>query len=227
MRKILLSIAAALVATTMSAQNSLTIAVGETSDLKAIPVTMTQDLIDDCAGWEVYFQLPEALDQSETYEEDGETLYRNPNFNYDEDEEAYFIKGEALGKKQYPVEQFQASQNTKLFVSMMDGAKFKSQQGEAGTFTFNGSTLPDGDYEVKLTEGLYGFFSKDSGEPVTPTSAPFTIKDGQLIVGDPVAINEVSKAKANDGAIYDLQGRKVNAAAKGLYIQNGKKVYVK
>lgn len=227
MRKILLSIAAALVATTMSAQNSLTIEVGETSDLKAIPVTMTQDLTDDCAGWEVYFQLPELLDKSETYEEGGETLYRNPYFNYDEDEEAYFVKGECLGKKQNPQEQFNASQNTKLMVSMMDGTKFKATQGEAGTFTFDGSTLPDGDYEVKLDHGIYGFFSKDTGEDVTPTTAPFTIAGGKLIPGGAVAINEVAKAKVNDGAIYDLQGRKVNAVTKGLFIQNGKKVYVK
>ena len=29
------------------------------------------------------------------------------------------------------------------------------------------------------------------------------------------------------GAVYDLQGRKVNAAQKGVYIQNGKKVIIK
>jgi hypothetical protein len=30
-----------------------------------------------------------------------------------------------------------------------------------------------------------------------------------------------------DGSTYDLQGRKVNAAQKGVYIKNGKKVIIK
>jgi hypothetical protein len=35
------------------------------------------------------------------------------------------------------------------------------------------------------------------------------------------------KAAINDGNIYDLQGRQVKAAKKGLYIQNGHKVVIK
>ena len=31
----------------------------------------------------------------------------------------------------------------------------------------------------------------------------------------------------NDGKIYDLSGRRVTVPTKGLYIMNGKKVYVK
>ena len=34
--------------------------------------------------------------------------------------------------------------------------------------------------------------------------------------------------KVNDGAVYDLRGRKVEGALrKGIYIQNGKKIMVK
>ena len=44
----------------------------------------------------------------------------------------------------------------------------------------------------------------------------------------PVAIEEVETAATSaDNAIYDLAGRKVAAPAKGIYIQNGKKVLVK
>jgi len=40
-------------------------------------------------------------------------------------------------------------------------------------------------------------------------------------------IQNVNTVKANDGAIFDLQGRRVNKPAKGLYIIDGKKVMVK
>jgi hypothetical protein len=39
----------------------------------------------------------------------------------------------------------------------------------------------------------------------------------------PTAISTVKEAKAANAAIYDLQGRRVAKAARGLYIQNGKK----
>ena len=42
----------------------------------------------------------------------------------------------------------------------------------------------------------------------------------------PTAISEV-KAQMNTGAIYNLQGVRVEKAQKGIYIMNGKKVIVK
>ena len=42
----------------------------------------------------------------------------------------------------------------------------------------------------------------------------------------PVGIKTLTSDKEN-GAIYDLQGRRVATPAKGLYIVNGKKVMVK
>ena len=46
------------------------------------------------------------------------------------------------------------------------------------------------------------------------------------IDADPTAISEV-KAQENNGAIYNLQGVRVEKAQKGIYIMNGKKVIVK
>lgn len=46
------------------------------------------------------------------------------------------------------------------------------------------------------------------------------------VEGDATAINKI-QSKTEDGAIYNLQGVRVNAAKKGLYIQNGKKYIVK
>ena len=41
-----------------------------------------------------------------------------------------------------------------------------------------------------------------------------------------LAVSEVKTAKT-DGAIYDLSGRRVAKATKGLYIKDGKKFFVK
>ena len=51
-------------------------------------------------------------------------------------------------------------------------------------------------------------------------------EDGN-VEGDATGIQQVDAAQAQDGAIYNLQGVRVNAAKKGLYIQNGKKFIVK
>ncbi len=45
--------------------------------------------------------------------------------------------------------------------------------------------------------------------------------------GEVTGINAVNAAVQNGAAVYDLQGRRVNAATKGVYIINGKKVLVK
>ena len=58
-------------------------------------------------------------------------------------------------------------------------------------------------------------------------------KDGNEVKGFSIndietGINEVSKAEAQQGGImYDLQGRRVQKAVRGLYIQNGRKFMVK
>ena len=45
---------------------------------------------------------------------------------------------------------------------------------------------------------------------------------------DPAGIHEVASEKISDDSYYDLQGRRLNGQpAKGLYIRNGKKYYVK
>ena len=44
---------------------------------------------------------------------------------------------------------------------------------------------------------------------------------------DPSAVKDVKVANAESGAIYNLAGQRTNAAYKGVYIQNGKKVIIK
>lgn len=45
-----------------------------------------------------------------------------------------------------------------------------------------------------------------------------------LTASEATAINNINLQKESDKGIYDLSGRKVNKAAKGLHIQDGKKV---
>lgn len=53
-------------------------------------------------------------------------------------------------------------------------------------------------------------------------------EDGNVIEGEATAIQNIEKAaEQNNGAIYNLQGVRVQKAQKGLYIQNGKKIFVK
>ena len=40
-------------------------------------------------------------------------------------------------------------------------------------------------------------------------------------------ISSVSADRAASGVVYDLQGRRVSQPAKGVFIQNGKKIVVK
>ena len=60
-------------------------------------------------------------------------------------------------------------------------------------------------------------------EDVNPSKLSITI-DGQAIA---TGIDAIEMLNELNGNIYDLQGRKVNSAKKGIFIQNGKKVIVK
>lgn len=48
----------------------------------------------------------------------------------------------------------------------------------------------------------------------------------KVIMDKPTGIDAITTTET-DGAIYDLSGRRVEKAVKGIYIQNGKKIYVK
>ena len=47
-----------------------------------------------------------------------------------------------------------------------------------------------------------------------------------VIIGEATGIDTIENAELT-GELYDLQGRRVNNAQKGIYIQNGKKFVVK
>jgi len=127
-------------------------------------------------------------------------------------------------------------QNVSIALSTDEGATF----GTPKTICPRGSAysaavvLPDGTLGVYYEEnGVFGGytmrfvrFSLDwasNGKYKFTEDAPFyPIKST-----NGTSIENITDTTVNDGAIYDLQGRKVENPSKGIYIINGKKVLVK
>ena len=75
---------------------------------------------------------------------------------------------------------------------------------------------------IVLTSGAFDAYSASEGY-----TANFSNLFRIDVVADETGIEDVKGDGVNVEAIYDLQGRKVENPSKGLYIINGKKVYVK
>lgn len=108
-----------------------------------------------------------------------------------------------------------------------NGARFQ------GTFAPMPAGTMEGKYGVtpagKIQKGGANAWMKgyrayfDLPEDVNPSKLAITI-DGQTIA---TGIDAVEMLNELNGNVYDLQGRKVNSAKKGIFIQNGKKIVVK
>lgn len=59
------------------------------------------------------------------------------------------------------------------------------------------------------------------------STASLALNFGQEITGIDQVLNEVVENNENNAAIYDLTGRRVAKAVKGVYVKNGKKFIVK
>ena len=68
-------------------------------------------------------------------------------------------------------------------------------------------------------------FSGWLGVPDTMPAEDIVI-EGKFIADD-TGINDVKNESSNVRTVYDLQGRKVDNPSNGIYIVNGKKVFVK
>ena len=92
-----------------------------------------------------------------------------------------------------------------------------TNNGGFGFKFFTGTTMKAGQFFIVSTK-------KPTGAARLQT---VWLDENGNVEGDATGIQQVDAAEAQDGAIYNLQGVRVNAAKKGLYIQNGKKFIVK
>jgi hypothetical protein len=92
-------------------------------------------------------------------------------------------------------------------------------------------TASDDDNTASLTLSDYGTYTITipAGYFVTADGAFTTEKSLSVTLTETTSISEIEQAadSAARSAIYDLQGRRVARASKGLYIVNGKKTLVK
>lgn len=108
-----------------------------------------------------------------------------------------------------------------------NGARFQGTFAPMPTGTMEGKygVTPAGKIQKgganAWMKGYRAFF--ELPEDVNPSKLAITI-DGQTIA---TGIDAVEMLNELNGNVYDLQGRKVNSAKKGIFIQNGKKIVVK
>ena len=127
-------------------------------------------------------------------------------------------------------------QNVSIALSTDEGATFGTPKTicPIGSAYSAAVVLPDGTLGVYYEEnGVFGGFTMrfvrfsldwaSNGTYKFTDDAPFyPIKST-----NPTAIEEITEQRAESKDIYDLQGRRVNNPTKGLYIINGKKVFIK
>ena len=103
---------------------------------------------------------------------------------------------------------------------------------------FAAETSHEGLFFGLSTENKLGFFKLMEGGETTPTTggfkaylnAPASAKGVELVAdNETTGIENMEHGTLNmeNGAVYNLQGQRVNKAQKGVFIQNGKKVVLK
>ena len=226
MKKLLLSIVAMLAFASMQAQNvNMYILVGNTTDIKNIPVTLYVDNDVEITGLQATFAIPDVLTKT--------------SYVFDEDEETYFSISSRATKnhKKNSKELFKASKPNDLSISIVsdNGSMIKDNSGEMGTFWFDGSSLADGTYSVKLYDACV-FPDANSridaaGQHTPDQSAdykPFEFVCTFTLANGAVTCNIVNLSTNNKvGGVYNIAGQQMNGLQKGINIVDGKKVYVK
>ena len=226
MKKLILSIIALVAVTAVQAQNvNMYIEVEATTDLKNIPVTlyMTNDV--EIIGLQATFALPTGLTKS--------------NYNYDMDEEMYFLMTGRTTKnhQRNSKNMFKSSAPNDLFINCVsdNGSAIKENSGAIGTFWFNGSSLADGTYSVKMYDACAFPDANsriDAGGQHTPDQSadykPFEC-EFKFVVANGAVTSSISNLIVTGKAkgIYNIAGQQMNNLQKGINIVGNQKVYVK
>lgn len=104
-------------------------------------------------------------------------------------------------------------------VTMTGTFRQKSLALKNGYFIQNGNLFPVTSGTAYKTRGFRAWF-----ETTASNAKPLTFSvDGNA----PTSISKIDADKADNGKIYDLQGREVSKPVKGIYIKNGRKFIVK
>ncbi len=210
MKKYLLAIAFVISAMTGFAQDALTIenlalTPGETGNLNVILIN--QEL--NYRACQFDFTLPTGVDVQRTSSgkiSEKKSLALTPR-SLNEDDEWEFIPG-------------LAEPSDRLFRVTMYNKDNNSFMGESGGAILTIAVTAAADFvsgEGKVSAIV--LTSADGKQTIKPADATF-------VVGDLTGISSV-KAAAQQGEVFDLQGRRIVAPQKGVYIQNGKKIVVK
>ena len=151
----------------------------------------------------------------------------------------YFLQTSRTTKnhKKNSKDLFKASKPNDLSISIVsdNGSKIKETTGAIGTFWFDGRSLANGTYSVKMYDACVfpdansridaaGRHTPDQSADYKPFEAEvqITIKDGTLTSG---INNIIVEGKAN--GIYNIAGQQMKGLQKGINIVDGQKVYVK
>ncbi|MBO5264117.1 MAG: dockerin type I repeat-containing protein, partial [Bacteroidaceae bacterium] len=120
-------------------------------------------------------------------------------------------------KHSYPECAIQPDGSLRVVIISMSNALYNGTEGDVATAALKVNGAADGDYQFTIKNVVLSApGSKEKLEPYT----------GWInVTGGVTGIDEITAdGAAADGAIYDLQGRKVSNPTKGVYIINGKKV---
>ena len=191
----------------------LTISVGSTTDLAKIPVSviLTNPEVTITAVEGCLFS-PAGV----------------KSFLYDEDEEAFVFDRSDRWRGSHGNTSFAGTDRHGMdwfFFSIVSNtsANFKGTDGVIATFYFDGSTLGDGNYEIKLKDAISVWTDKRDTKTydAKPMSSTFTISGGKATGVEGVE----AEANATVKGIYTISGQEVSAPVKGqVYIVDGKKV---
>lgn len=224
MKKLLLTLATVLASVAMNAQEvSFYGIIPETSDLKNVAVEFYMNNSTAITYMQSKFKLPE-----------GANFVKQSVWNEDDEEynDFYAIANAARMKSDHSFginQPNKATGDLNVILKSESNKTFKLSEGMLFNFLIDASALADGDYVVTAYENLAGFTTAGENpvEYYLPDfQIPFSIVDGK-VENTAVGINSVAVAAKKDGKVFDMMGREVKAASKGLYIINGKKVYIK
>ena len=173
MKRIIIGIMALCTSMCMQAQeNKLYILISETANLNKIPVTLYMNNNVAVEGIQASFALPNGLTKD--------------NFVYNSTEEAYVVLDAARCASVFSRNQFEyftdVNPNDLLmgFTSGISGRTIAAGSGAIGTFYFNGSSLKDGTYSVKMYAATI-FPDANTRYDQEDVELIFSIRDGKVI----------------------------------------------